>query len=122
MNIKFNSANRCTPKNLAKQLIVESAKILNNEQRQALLDIFKTLDQAEKSLPTSSHPQLQTDPSPKNFSQNFVYQDEYAQQDEFNQEYWSGHPCDSYAQQDYPEDWVKRTQQRPRHHFSNTTY
>lgn len=113
MNNKFNSANLCTPKNLAKQLIVESAKILNHEQRQALLDIFKTLDQAEKSLPTSSHPQLQTDPSPK----NFVYQDEY----EFNQEYWSGQHCDSYSQE-YPEDWVKRSQQRPRKTFSNTNY
>jgi hypothetical protein len=31
--------------------MIEAAKILNNEQRQALIDIFKTLDQAEKSVP-----------------------------------------------------------------------
>lgn len=121
MNIKFNSADNCTPKKLAAQLIIEAAKILNNEQRQALLDIFTTLDQAEKSLPTSSLPQLQTDPSPKNFSQNFVYQDEYAQQDEFNQEYWSGHHCESYNQE-YPEDWLKRTQQRPHKTLPNNSY
>ncbi len=83
MNIKFNSANLCTPKNLAKQLIVESAKILNHQQRQALV--------------------------------------EYAE-NEFNQEYWSGQHCDSHSQE-YPEDWVKRTQQRPRHTtFSNSNY
>ena len=121
MNIEFNGANPCTPKNLAKQLIVESAKILNHQQRQALVDIFKTLDQAEKSVPQPILPQREADPSSKNLSENFVYQDEYAE-NEFNQEYWSGHHCDSYTQQDYPEDWVKRTQQRHRHHFSNTTY
>ena len=49
MNNKFNSANLCTPKNLAKQLIIESAKLLNPQQRQALIDIFMTLDQAEKT-------------------------------------------------------------------------
>ena len=49
MQIKFNDANPCMPKNLAKQLIVESAKLLNHQQRQALLDIFMTLDQAEKT-------------------------------------------------------------------------
>ncbi len=120
MNIKFNGADNCTPKKLAAQLMIEAAKILNNEQRQALIDIFKTLDQAEKSLPTSSVPQLQTVPSSKSLSENFVYQDEYSQH-EFNQEYWSGHHCDSYSQ-DYLENWVKRTQQRPRHNFPNTDY
>lgn len=120
MNIKFNGATPCTPKNLAKQLMVETAKILNHEQRQALVDIFKTLDQAEKSVPTPSLPQLETDPSPKNLSQNFVYHDEYSQH-EFNQEYWSGHHCDSYSQE-YPDDWLKRIQQRPRKTFPNTSY
>lgn len=120
MNIKFNSANLCTPKNLAKQLIVESAKILNHQQRQALVDIFKTLDQAEKSVPQPILPQREADPSSKNLSESFVYQDEYSQQ-EFNQEYWSGHHCESYNQE-YPEDWLKRTQQRPRKTFSNTNY
>lgn len=121
MNIKFNSANLCTPKNLAKQLIVESAKILNHQQRQALVDIFKTLDQAEKSVPQPILPQREADPSSKNLSENFVYQDEYAE-NEFNQEYWSGQHCDSHSQE-YPEDWVKRTQQRPRHTtFSNSNY
>ncbi len=121
MNIKFNSANLCTPKNLAKQLIVESAKILNHQQRQALVDIFKTLDQAEKSLPKSIFSQHEAEPNSQHFSQNFVYQDEYAE-NEFNQEYWSGQHCDSHSQE-YPEDWVKRTQQRPRHTtFSNSNY
>ena len=47
--------------------------------------------------------------------------DEYAE-NEFNQEYWSGQHCDSHSQE-YPEDWVKRTQQRPRHTtFSNSNY
>ena len=121
MNIEFNGANPCTPKNLAKQLIVESAKILNHQQRQALVDIFKTLDQAEKSTPDTHLFHKNTHSTLKTTPQEFIYQDEYAQ-NEFNQEYWSGHHCDSYTQQDYPEDWVKRTQQCPRHHFSNTTY
>lgn len=120
MNIKFNGADNCTPKKLAAQLMIEAAKILNNEQRQALIDIFTTLDQAEKSIPQLTLPQLETEPSPKIFSQNFVYQDEYSQQ-EFNQEYWSGQHCDSHSQE-YPEDWLKRTQQRSRKTFSNTNY
>lgn len=120
MNIKFNGADNCTPKKLAAQLMIEAAKILNNEQRQALIDIFKTLDQAEKSVPQPILPQREADPSSKNLSENFVYQDEYSQH-EFNQEYWSGHHCDSYSQ-DYLENWVKRTQQRPRHNFPNTDY
>lgn len=49
MNFKFNGATPCTPKDLAKQLIVESAKLLNNKQRQDLIDIFITLDQASIS-------------------------------------------------------------------------
>ena len=121
MNIQFNAANLCTPKKLAAQLIVDAAKILNHEQRQALVDIFKTLDQAEKSTPDTQLFHKNTHSTLKTTPQEFIYQDEYAQ-NEFNQEYWSGHHCDSYTQQDYPEDWVKRTQQRPRHHFSNTTY
>ncbi|MGV2949464.1 hypothetical protein [Acinetobacter sp. AGC35] len=120
MNINFNGANPCTPKKLAAQLMIEAAKILNNEQRQALIDIFKTLDQAEKSVPQPILPQREADPSSKNLSESFVYQDEYSQQ-EFNQEYWSGHHCESYNQE-YPEDWLKRTQQRPRKTFSNTNY
>ena len=111
MNIKFNGADNCTPKKLAAQLMIEAAKILNNEQRQALIDIFKTLDQAEKSVPQPILPQREADPSSKNLSENFVYQDEYAE-NEFNQEYWSGQHCDSHSQ-DYPENWLKRTQQRP---------
>ena len=42
MNNKFNGANSCTPKNLAKQLLIASAKLLSQQQRQALLDIYKT--------------------------------------------------------------------------------
>jgi hypothetical protein len=113
MNIQFNGANPCTPKNLAKQLIVDAAKILNHAQRQALLDIFKTLDQAEKSTSDTLEFLQKSEPKPQKYSENFVYQDEYAE-NEFNQEYWSGQHCDSYSQE-YPEDWVKRTQQRPRH-------
>lgn len=121
MNTKFNGADNCTPKKLAAQLMVEAAKILNNQQRQALVDIFKTLDQAEKSAHQLTLPLLEADPRPKNHSQNFVYQDELDQQDEFNQEFWSGHHCDSYSQE-YPEDWLNRTKQRPRKNFSNSSY
>ena len=101
--------------------MVEAAKILNHEQRQALLDIFKTLDQAEKSFPEPTLPQLEAEPSLKNHSPNFVYQDECAQQEEFNQEYWSGHHYDSHNQE-YPEDWVKRTQLRPHKSLPNSNY
>ena len=46
----------------------------------------------------------------------------FLSKNEFNQEYWSGQHCDSHSQE-YPEDWVKRTQQRPRHTtFSNSNY
>ena len=60
MHTKFNDANPCMPKNLAKQLIVESAKLLNHQQRQALLDIFMTLDQAEKTAERSRMPRRQS--------------------------------------------------------------
>ena len=45
----------------------------------------------------------------------------YEFQDEYNQEYWSGQHCDAYTQE-YPEDWLRRTQQRPRPKSPNTTY
>ena len=110
MHIKFNDANPYIPKNLAKQLIVESAKLLNHQQRQALLDIFMTLDQAEKTAEKTLQQQ-----STHNFSQDHECQ-------EYNQEYWSGHYYDSYSQE-YPEDWVKRTQSTPpRHKFPRTAY
>ncbi len=120
MNINFNGANPCTPKKLAAQLIVDAAKILNHEQRQALVDIFKTLDKAEKTLPTPIISQREADSSSKNLSENFVYHDEYSQH-EFNQEYWSGQHCDSYNHE-YPKDWLKRTQHRPRKTFPNSNY
>ena len=66
MNIEFNGANPCTPKNLAKQLIVESAKILNHQHRQALVDIFKTLDQAEKSTLDNLESLQKSEPKRKN--------------------------------------------------------
>ena len=113
MNIKFNGANSCTPKNLAKQLIVESTKLLNNKQRQALLDIYITLDQAEKPAQNTILNHSVTEQHCQNFSQHHELEDEY------NQEYWSGRHCDSYSQE-YPEDWVKRTQQRPSPKLSNT--
>ena len=120
MNIEFNGANPCTPKNLAKQLIVESAKILNHQQRQALVDIFKTLDQAEKSTLDNLESLQKSEPKRKKHSQDFIYKDEYAE-NEFNQEYWSGQHYDSYNQE-YPEDWVKRTHQRPRHSTFTSNY
>ena len=50
-----------------------------------------------------------------NFSQDHECQED-------NQEYWSGHYYDSYSQE-YPEDWVKRTQSTPhRHKFPRTAY
>lgn len=111
MQIKFNHANPCMPKNLAKQLIVESAKLLNHKQRQALLDIFMTLDQAEKTLQQHAVAQQST----HNFSQDHECQED-------NQEYWSGHYYDSYSQE-YPEYGVKRTQSTlHRHKFPRTAY
>ena len=113
MHTKFNDANPCMPKNLAKQLIVESAKRLNHRQRQALLDIFMALDQAEK---TEKKKHAVAQQSTYNYSQV------HECQDEDNQEYWSGHYYDSYSQE-YPEDWVKRTQSTPhRHKLPRTTY
>ena len=115
MHIKFNDANPCIPKNLAKQLIVESAKLLNHQQRQALLDIFMTLDQAEKTAEKTLQQHAVAQQSTHNFSQDHECQED-------NQEYWSGHYYDSYSQE-YPEDWVKRTQSTPhRHKFPRTTY
>ncbi|WP_407409403.1 hypothetical protein [Acinetobacter sp.] len=110
MNNKFNSANSCTPKNLAKQLLIASAKLLSQQQRQALVDIYKTLDVAEeKSHATQNLPNLIL-----NEPQRSTYQDE------FNQEYWSGKHCDGHDQT-YPSDWVKRTQQRPQFKFFKKT-
>ena len=115
MQIKFNDANPCIPKNLAKQLIVESAKLLNHQQRQALLDIFMTLDQAEKKAEKTLQQHAVAQQSTHNFSQDHECQED-------NQEYWSGHYYDSYSQE-YPEDWVKRTQSTPhRHKFPRTAY
>lgn len=109
MNNKFNGANSCTPKNLAKQLLIASAKLLSQQQRQALLDIYKTLDVAEEKIhATQNLPNLIP-----NESQRSTYQDE------FNQEYWSGKHCDGHDQT-YPSDWVKRTQQRPQLKFFKT--
>lgn len=113
MNIKFNSASSCTPKNLAKQLMVDGAKLLNQKQRQALLDIYVTLDQAEKPAQNMSLHHSAAEQHSPNFSQHHEFEDEH------NQEYWSGRHCDSYSQE-YPEDWVKRTQQRPSLKLSNT--
>ncbi|MDY6460192.1 hypothetical protein [Acinetobacter faecalis] len=110
MNDKFNSASLCTPKKLAKQLLVESAKLLDHEQRQALLDIFKTLDQAE----ANDHHNFKAKQQHQALNQDQYY-------DELNQEYWSGQHYESYSQE-YPEDWLRRTQQRPNHKLSDTAY
>ena len=115
MNIKFNGANPCTPKNLAKQLIVESAKLLNNEQRQALVDIFKTLDQAERTNHTIAQHQAEAELNQQSIAPSYEFQDEY------NQEYWSGHHEESYSQE-YPEDWLRRTQQRPHRSFAHPEF
>lgn len=105
MNNKFNSANPCTPKYLAKQLLIASAKLLSQQQCQALLDIYKTLDVAEKNHATQNLPNLISNKSHRS-----------TLQDEFNQEYWSGEHYDGHDQT-YPSDWVKRTQQRPHFKF-----
>ena len=110
MNHKFNGANPCTPKKLAKRLLVESAKLLNQEQRQALLDIYKTLDQAEAKDQYDFTAEQQHQALNKNQSY-----------DELNQEYWSGQHYESYSQE-YPEDWLRRTQQRPLRTLSETAY
>lgn len=95
--------------------MVEAAKILNHQQRQALVDIFKTLDQAEQTIQNNN--QLQTE----TLSLSHPCSSVFDSKDEYNQEYWSGHHYDSYNQ-DYPEDWVKRTQQRPRNILKNVNY
>ena len=117
MNNKFNGANPCTPKKLAKQLLVESAKLLSHTQRQALLDIFKTLDQAENNTQGNTPPDFEPEQTLQLHQQNSHHQ----YHDELNQEYWSGQHYESYSQE-YPEDWLRRTQQRPRPKSSNTTY
>lgn len=117
MNHKFNGAIPCTPKKLAKQLLVESAKLLNHEQRQALLDIFKTLDQAEDNSQDTIHCHIDTKQRIQHASQNYAFQDH----DELNQEYWSGQHYDS-DNQEYYQDWLRRTQQRPHRKLSDTAY
>ncbi|WP_312318369.1 hypothetical protein [Acinetobacter variabilis] len=115
MNHKFNSASLCTPKKLAKQLLIESAKHLSHKQRQALLDIVQTLDQVEIKTPKDIPLHVETEQPFQTVTPRYEFQDEY------NQEYWSGQHCDSYSQE-YPEDWLRRTQQRPHLKYSNTTY
>ncbi|MDY6511475.1 hypothetical protein [Acinetobacter faecalis] len=110
MNNKFNGATACTPKKLAKQLLVESAKLLNHEQRQALLDIFTTLDQAE----ANDRHNVKAEQQHQALNQAQYY-------DELNQEFWAGEHDESYSQE-YPEDWLRRTQQRPRRTLSETAY
>ena len=110
MNNKFNGATACTPKKLAKQLLVESAKILSHTQRQALLDIFTTLDQAE----ANDHHNFKAKQQHQALNQDQYY-------DELNQEYWSGQYFDADTQE-YPEDWLRRAQQRPNHKLSDTAY
>ncbi|WP_180066697.1 MULTISPECIES: hypothetical protein [unclassified Acinetobacter] len=106
MNFKFNGATPCTPKDLAKQLIVESAKLLNNKQRQDLIDIFITLDQASISNSSPTHSSATEEQMPVYSSQK------HEDQDEINQEYWSGTYIENYNQE-YPEEWIRRTQQLP---------
>ena len=115
MNNKFIGTSLCTPKKLAKQLLIESAKHLSHKQRQALLDIVQTLDQVEINSPKDIPLHVETEQRFQTATHSYEFQDEY------NQEYWSGQHCDSYSQE-YPEDWLRRTQQRPHPKSSNTTY
>lgn len=110
MKNNFNSANTCTPKKLAKQLLVASAKLLNHEQRPALLDIFKTLDEAEDSA------QYEHNAEPQ-----YLAPPQHQFDDELNQEYWSGQHYDS-DNQEYPKDWLRRTKKRPHRTLSETAY
>lgn len=115
MNHKFNGATPCTPKKLAKQLLIESAKLLSHKQRQALLDIVQTLYQLEINTSKDISLHVETEQPFQTATPSYEFQDEY------NQEYWSGQHCNAYTQE-YPEDWLRRTQQRPRPKSPNTTY
>lgn len=117
MNHKFNGATPCTPKKLAKQLLIESAKILSHTQRQALLDIFKTLDQAENNTQDNTPSDFESEQPLKLHQQNPYHQ----YHDELNQEFWSGQYFDIDTQE-YPADWLRRTQQHPYRKPSSTAY
>lgn len=119
MNIKFHDAISCTPKRLAKQLMIDGAKLLNQQQRQALLDIYLTLDLAEQALHNKIEDNFLEECQHSNSITNSQNDHEFI--GEYNQEYWSGQHCDSYNQ-DYPEDWLRRTQQRPQRSFAHKTY
>lgn len=117
MNNKFNGANLCTPKKLAKQLLVESATLLSHQQRQALLDIYKTLDQAESNTQEHTPSDLELEQPLLSHHQNPHHQ----YHDELNQEFWSGQYFDVDTQE-YPEEWLRRSQQRPRRTLSKPAY
>lgn len=117
MNNKFNGAIPCTPKKLAKRLLVESATLLSHQQRQALLDIYKTLDQAESNTQDNTSSNFESELLLQSLHQNPHHQ----YHDELNQEFWSGQYYD-FDSQEYPEDWLRRTQQRPGHTSSDTAY
>lgn len=87
MNTQFNSKNTRTPKNLAKQLIVELGKNISVAQRQSLLEIFVALDRAESTNRAREQQRLLE-----------------AQE----QSYWAAHEAD-LAQDGYSEDWMRRT-------------
>ena len=115
MNNHFNSAAPCTPKKLAKQLLVESATLLSHHQRQALLDIYKTLDQAQSNNRDDTPSDFESELPLQSHHQNTHHQ----YHDELNQEFWSGQYFDDETQE-YPEEWLRRTQQRPRRTLSDT--
>lgn len=117
MNNKLNGANLCTQKKLAKQLLVESATLLSHQQRQALLDIYKTLDQAESNTQEHTPSDLELEQPRLSHHQNPHHQ----YHDELNQEFWSGQYFDADTQE-YPEEWLRRTQQRPRRTLSKPAY
>ena len=93
MNAQFNGTNACTPKKLAKQLIVELSKSITNQQRQALLDIYIALDRTETA-------------------QNQFYQNNdnvYAE---------TKHNSDFAMTEKHPATWLKRTQKHTPKHYS----
>lgn len=101
------------PKNLLSNFLlkVQSICLTNNVK----LDIVQTLDQVEINSPKDIPLHVETEQRFQTATHSYEFQDEY------NQEYWSGQHCDSYSQE-YPEDWLRRTQQRPHPKSSNTTY
>lgn len=99
MKTQFNGTNTRTPKNLAQQLIVELGKNLSVQQRQSLLDIYIALDRAENT----------------NYNLN---QQRLLEAQE--QAFWSANDAD--IQQEYPEEWTRRTSRSQAQAYTHHTF